>query len=214
MLLDKKLLGLVKIASNDQGRPVLNGILLSASRAIATDSFRLLEIDLHSEPDIDLPDVGMPKIEDVGEKHLLPAVEFGKALSAIPVKPLISVLGYAWTSTGHEGTVKIVSTNLTSITAPDIKEVAGDYPDTHKEFPTSEVKATTILDIKLLSGLLDAISKAGIEKIKIEIRGLSEPVVLLGEIPDGNKRVENPNGTHTFEKIIRKVRGLIMPLRI
>ena len=202
MLLDKKITALCSIASKEEGRPILQSIKLANSKAITTDGFRLLEIELPKWEGYqeELPSTGHdPLVND--EPYLILASELKKALDMIPKKSTLPILGYAWTAkSSMENTVKIVSTDLSTLNAPEIRLVEGSFPETEKVKPTGKSVFEISVNAVLLAELLTAMVKAGAGEnsnnpVKLKFY-LDKPIMLEAATQDK-----------------RKITGLLMPVR-
>lgn len=194
--LDKKVSAVCKIASKDTMRPILNGVLLKEGKAIATDGYRLMQVKLSNGINSDdLPNTGHePYTPDA---VVIPAKELERAVKLAPKKASLPVLTNAWTAKSKEGYIRIVSTNLETTNAPEIKLVEGDFPDVSKVQPKTPVKALVRVNPLLLAELLEAMQQATEggygSYIEVELRTENEPIVL--RTSDGNAE------------------GLLMPIR-
>ncbi|MFA5013985.1 MAG: hypothetical protein WC549_00395 [Actinomycetota bacterium] len=202
MILDKKIMGVCSIASTDETRPILTGVLLKDNKAIATDGYSLIETELPHIDNVEtkLPPTGNQYIN--GETMLISAVQLSKVLTNIPNKPKLPILGYAWTAkSSNEKTVKIVSSDLETTNAPEIMTIEGNYPDYNKVKPVTEVKAKITVNAKYLIKLLQAVIKTDPDQINnivtIEVRSEKEPIV-----------IKNGNGENS------KTYAMQMPCRV
>lgn len=197
MILNKQILGACLVASKDENKPALSSVLIKDNHAIATDGYRLIDIELPKLNPKELPNMGI--YEDMAEA-LLDSQGLKKALTKIPKKTELPILENTWTVKGTmENTVNFVSTDLdtienTTVKTRDVKE----YPHYEKIIPVQgdNLKAKVTVSVELMINQLQAFLKAGADLVTLEIR---EPL--------------NPIGMYAKNSPETKISGLLMPVR-
>lgn len=185
MKIDKRFLGLCEIAGND-ARPILSGIKFEKNRAVATDGFRLMIIQL--EQDIskdDTPIITGQEESDPGE-CVLPAKGVADILKQIRSNKNIEVLNTAWTVPTQDPWVRFVTTNIDTNTYKELKKIEGDYPKYESVLKIEEKHSIAEVEIsaKMLADTLKSMIRAGIgwnDGVQIKIFGANEAVIITGK---------------------------------
>lgn len=153
MIITKQQKEVQQFTSQSGIKPVLTGVLFDGKTAVATDSFRLVEITNDSQ------------------EPTAPMLLSAKTLKAAKVKAQADI--------NREGE-RIVASSDTGdtfiLTEPDNYQ---DFPKYHSIFPTDEPIATISLNGRYLAEVALALSKLGdyAEKITLEIHGPGKPIV-------------------------------------
>lgn len=200
MIINRKLSGVLTIASDDGMRPALNAVLIKDGQAVATDGYMLMIVKLSDRMTPDL----VSSLTKDGYKEVTEALikkgDVKRILSNIPKKAKIDQLLYSWTTAHEEGDIEFTATDLEIINKIIVKSgTIADYPFFEKIIPKSEPTAKITVDADLLMKMLTAFKKTGIKNnhVTIEIIDKLMPFVLRATDLDN-----------------LPVYGLVMPVRV
>ena len=155
MKLTKHQLALHKFASPSMLKPALACVLTDGITAVATDSFRLVEIKTIA-PDADKPS----KAPMMLPASILKQIKMGKNDSTIHLSP-----------------TTIQTTNAT-YNLPKLEDPA-DFPSYQQIFPTDTPLATVMVNAKYLAEICTALSALDpFAKITLEVHGPLKPLVI------------------------------------
>lgn len=183
-LINKKHLAVRKVASNDETRFVLNGVLVEETknngvRTVATNGRALAVIETTGDIEAkDFPVLSeLDSVTGIKEKGIVPNETIDKVRKAIPKKVKLPILSNALMKIGEEK-VTFATTNLENASIIPSRLIQGDYPNWSQVIPKTEPKAVVNVDptllIDLLSVATEAINKG--ESVRIELNGELNPI--------------------------------------
>jgi DNA polymerase III sliding clamp (beta) subunit (PCNA family) len=199
-----------EIASKDEGRPELTGVLFKKNRAVATDGYVLIEVknnENFANPNEypALPNKRSIMTNFSKKGYLLPAKSVKKALSNLneSENDRLEILNNCiFLNTRDENINEIATTDLENTNIVSTKSIDGEYPDTQKVIPqTDKGYSKTILDIRKLKQVIDVISKMDLPDFKT--------IELL--TPEYDK--DKPTIIKTTTTKEQKITGIIMPVK-
>lgn len=190
MIIPKKLLSTLEIASKDLSRPGLGSVRFEDHKAIATDGFKMVIYNLPEQNGLELPEVGRGHFA-ISEPISLNAMELKKCLSLIPYKTSLPVLQNAWTEVGEsKEAIKITSSDLATVNQSELKLQTDNYPDYKKVLPKSKPVGVVAVNGKYLIEVVTALIKARSWNtdniVTIEIRGEREPLLFKAQGDEKN----------------------------
>jgi len=201
MIIDKRLIGLCKVAAKDEMRPMLATVKVTEKKAVATDGYRLMTIET-----IDLPKEEKPTLGDLEHDEpsecILQAQKLEKLLKSIP-KSTMPILEQAYTVKAGEGKSKVAYLDSDmDIVSQEFTRPSGEYPAYEKLLDQTKQytdKRIARVNAKFLIETLQAIIAVGIENesyVDIEIADATRPIELTAKDVYG-----------------KEVYAMIMPLR-
>ena len=188
-------------------RQVLQCVYVTETHSVATDSYRLLEVELPKVEKKELPEA-LQKTENK-IPFLLNAEDCKRACTDLKEsRKLLPVLDNATTRASIEKDQRIASSVVLNIGLENTRRMErpatmGMYPDYAQVFPMGEPSTRFFVSAEYLKSLCDYFSKHGTEAkngdhcMMLEVYDSLHGMVLRGETPEG-----------------QKIRGMIMPLRM
>lgn len=176
-------------ASTNKLRRPIGGLLIKPDRVIATDSYRLIEVQK--------PKAVHPEI-NVDVRGLI------VARKATKKQTTLITLHYA-DENAKEGKATILNEDGTTVTAPTGETLPEKYPTYEAILPTGKPRAFTKLNATYLKEMADFAAKHCGDRIIVEIYDHLSPAVFRMEAD----AYVHPKGQHPD-----KATGLIMPLRM
>lgn len=195
MLYNKHNLAVAKIASKYEHRQEIAGVLFTKDKTVATDSFKLLEVEvdktLRTE---DFPSRNDEKAIAETEDFIIPAKDL-KTIK-LPNNKKLPVINTAAIVAIDENEVQMITTSLEVGEKKYFRRTKGEFPDYKAIIPTTAPVVSFSVNAKYLIEILSVMEKMGNNgEVKIEIHGENKPIMILG----GNEN--------------QKARGLVMPIR-
>lgn len=192
MIYNQHNLNVSKIASKSESQPELSGVFITRNFTVATDRYRLLEVTAPKDQVKDFPQV----LGRTAMHGMKPVIVNAEALRKVkpPVKFRLPILENIAISHRDDQRVDFIKGIGDDAAICSVPVIDGQYPDYQKIFPVGKPQAEVVVNAKLLSELLDIMSKLN-EQIKIKIYGTEKPILIEGETPK------------------QKARGLIMPIK-
>lgn len=190
---DKTALKVANLASKTNYDREIEFVCVTDKKIVATDSFKLIEIDLPENVG-DFPDLNGTVLVEYKEKPvLLNAAQLVKMKLVKKNKRTPYLDNAVLAVRGDKYEVISKNINGTNIVQVDIH--TGQYPDYNAVFPTSEVKASVILDGKGLADMASILSEIShIGRIELRFYGDGKPFEMRATDTD------------------RKGRAIIMPI--
>ena len=146
----------------DDTRPEISGVYFNGDKTVATDSFRLIEVQ--TLPDTlaeDMPD-GMASTP---MDQIIPADAVKKALRNIPKNPTIICLeNVAVSSDNNKNTATLTTSDLETQDQVKSRVIDGTYPDWKRIMPKNKPKQTVTVNAKYLKEMADYFTKHGVNK--------------------------------------------------
>lgn len=189
MLLNKHNLAIATHAMKKDLRPILNSICITPTHTVATDSYRLLEVEL---PGIEK---GSAETQGQEQKSIGLPLEIAKAISsAIPKKPITPEAELV--DIKLDAGVISLSTETTKMHCGNIE---GKFPDYESILTREQPRCSIGINATYLKEMAAFFEKAtdDIARIDIEFYSPLLPLVFRATTPEK-----------------QKIRGLIMPLRV
>ena len=153
-LFNKNNLAVVKIASKSGSRPEISGVYFTKNKTVATDSFRLVEVNVPEDK----------KAEDMQGvmRGVKPFIASGEMIKAIKLDNN-EVVGIKHL---HDNRIEfLVGENIVNV-----KRIDGQFPDYEAIMPHSKPTATIKLNAKYLSEVLDILGKLGGSNNEVELK--------------------------------------------
>ena len=181
----------------DDTRPEISGVYFNGDKTVATDSYRLIEVE--ALPDSlaeDMP-VGMTSTP---MDQIIPADAVKKTLRNVPKKPTIPCLENVTVSSDKkENSATLTTSDLETQDQVKSRVIDGDYPDYQQIMPEVDPKQTITINAQYLKEMADYFNKHAVNKhvdISIKTNGDNNPIVFTGETDDD-----------------QKITGLLMPIQ-
>jgi hypothetical protein len=157
-------LNIAALASSEEIRFTLNGILVAPDRTVVTDGHCLVQVttptnngDVSNFPQVP----GMGEVTDKFKPFIMPRAAALALAKAIPRKSTIPVLCHA--AVAASSTTEIVTmgcTDLEKATVLPIRPCAGNFPDVSRVMPKpDDAIFAIILNLSLLTHVLSVITK-------------------------------------------------------
>ncbi len=195
MRINKKILGLVDIVSKEPYRQALTGIRFENGKAIATDGYKLLILELDKTDINDLPKIGGQEAIEL-DNVTVPSKDIKIIAKSIKKSKNIALLNLAWNVKAEDGKVRFITTDLDTNEIFDSKLIEVDYPKYEKILPTKKPKFKIGVSVEHLEAMATAMRKSGADIITLEFNKPLDPIVLKAKDYDKN------------------IYGLIMPVRL
>lgn len=180
MLLTKRQLKVHHLASTDDTRPVLTQVYAykkdGETVAVATDSYILGEVRESSTPVEDFPTINQDSPNEDLDEVFIPKDVAESAISALPKKKILPILGYALAQKDE-----VITTDLNRTTKFVTKEQEGKFPDYQKLVP-EPAEFQVRLNPDKLRQALEVFKGDSFTDISIEFgKTPLDPVVLRGQ---------------------------------
>lgn len=201
MLLNKHNLAIASHAAQKSVREVLQAIYVTPTHTVATDSYRLLEVELPEQVTNEQLPHSMQSNDAL--PFLMRLDQAKQVEKAIPKKPILPILQNAVTSLKGEIATITTSPDLSSEQTTVCTVINGNYPDYKRIVPEGEPVASIKLNAGYLADMAGYIAKhsmgndAGASQVIIEFHGYNKPIVCRAK---------------TEEQ--QKIMGILMPLRM
>jgi len=206
MLLNRFSLMARLAASRDESRFNINVLRVeSDGRTVATDGHRLYTVTPPPDADdAEYPDVGdVPATLDPLADFSMPRDVAERIAKALPKKPRLAILGSARldvAATNADGKVRVVVTDLDTVTPIEARKVDGDFPDWRQVLPEGDPVASFTVNGRYLADVAKAAADFS------GTRGCAVRVECFGELSPIRFTAENPETGQTFV-------GVVMPMR-
>jgi len=175
----KDLLVAAKFASKNPSRPVLNSVMITEDKFVATDSYKLIEITNDGEPVEEFPMVaGVKTVKKLEDPILIPAKDVLKKLK-LP-KATMPILEHAILTNDTDKTISLTTSDLETASTLQLKKIEGNFPDYESVMPKSEPTVTLKFDAKILKETLEAFITKDHQDIELEVRGDNEALIIKG----------------------------------
>ena len=180
-IINKDLLLAAKFAAQNDLRPVLAGVQVNNDCLVATDSYKLIKIDLKGGEVAEFPtDNKIVKLENVVEPFLLPAAQLLKKLKFAKNKTMPILEGGVLCNDSADK-VSIFTTDIKTSNTLEFRKIKGQFPEWERIIPTSEPVASGYFDADLLIEALQALKcSTGRSGVKIDLFGFMELAVIKG----------------------------------
>lgn len=199
MLYNDLNLSVARFASKNEYKPEVIGVFFTPDKTCATDTFRLLEVSVNKNMKPEefprLPD-GTTAMRGM-KPFIIPADSVKEMVKMKRGKnPSLPILEYIAVSRVDDNQVNFFSTNLEVGDTRMIRRLEGTFPDYEAIMPKGEPKVKIFLNGKMLSELLDTLSKVSKDaKVEMKVYGETQPIYF-----------EASNAE-------QKARGLLMPMK-
>lgn len=201
VLLDRKVAAVLPFASKDQTRPILTCVRVTPDHVEATDSYRLIRVDLDKTAraaDFPRPNDECATAAIGPEGVAIKASAVGRALKNIGRKDSLPILSRVAVKPS-EFRVRLTTTNLERTTVEETDIERGTFPDFDQLIDTgSEPEAVVYLDAGFLRDMAAAVvtftgrsirkGRFASSPVKLELFGPTKPVRFSAEC-DGRKLV-------------------------
>ena len=180
MLYNENNLAVARIASKGNGlKPVLESVMFTKDKTIATDSYRLVEISTPKNAKVS----EFPKVDGVsamqGCSPFLVNAKMLKEKVKIPKKTSLPILGHVAVKHIHDNRIEFYTTDGSNADIQNVARINDTFPDYEKIFPTEKPLAEVEVNGELLAGLLEIMSKLDrAQRVKIKVYGAGKPMVL------------------------------------
>ena len=179
------LLKVAKIASKDTVRPILSGVLITPTHFVATDSYKILQVERTGLDASEFPKYANRDEQKIelreDDEIVLPAADLLKKQkfnrnSTLPILDEAIISEITRDKKEKIETVEITTTDLQVATKNVFRNLANEneFPDYKQIIPTGEPKARIIINPKMLIELLQQFD----ETVEIEIHDGIKPIVL------------------------------------
>ena len=179
MIVNKHNLDITQFCGDDT-RPEISGVYFNGNKTVATDSFRLIEIE--TMPDNLAED--MPSgMTSTSMNHILPADAVKKALRNIPKTQDLPILANVTVaSDDKDNTATLTTTDLETQDQVKARVIEGDYPDYRMIMPKGKPKQTITVNAQYLKEMADYFTKHGVNKrVTIAVNGDKDPIAFTGQ---------------------------------
>jgi len=191
MLINSHNLGIVSHTNKSNMRPVLSGIYFTDKVSVATDGYRLLEVEL---PNIDANEYPAYERKEEFEPCIIPATAIAKVKT--PKNVSLDILKNVHLSSTKERAVLSV-TDLETVDRTESRVIDGNFPAYEKIMPEKDKGISVSLDAKYLKEIADYFAKHEADgAVEIQVTGALDCVGFTGTTDAG-----------------QKIRGVLMPRR-
>lgn len=171
--------------STDETHPDLACVYLDGKRAVATDSYILLQLPQGEHIDADFPVIeGFPPSN--GKPYVIPANTLLTATKAFPKKstiPMLNCVQIGSTPDGDDREIYLATTDTETVNRLKVKD-SFQFPDFQSIIDNAERetvdgnKVVFALRIDTALKLFKALKLAGVSDIQLEVRGSLKPIVI------------------------------------
>jgi DNA polymerase III sliding clamp (beta) subunit (PCNA family) len=170
----------LKIASKNEVKPEIAGVLFTKDATIATDAFRLIKISTPKNGNIEEFPAKIKPLKEF-KPFIIPADSL-KAFKIAKTKNTrtIPLLENAVITEITPTTATLTSTDLDTINKKEFYTVDGEYPDWEQIMPTTEPIASFSINGEYLAELLTILTKLDpqTKEVKVKFYGKDMPIKL------------------------------------
>jgi hypothetical protein len=170
----------LKIASKNNYKPEIAGVIFTKDATIATDAFRLIKISTPKNGNIEEFPANIKPLQEF-KPFIIPADSL-KAFKIAKTKNTrtIPLLENAVITEITPTTATLTSTDLDTINKKEFYTVEGEYPNWEQIMPTTEPIASFSINGDYLAELLTILTKLdpGQKEVKVKFYGKNMPIKL------------------------------------
>ena len=206
MIINDHNIGIAGHASQKGLRPVLNGVLFTPKVCVATDSYRLLEVELPDQEELipELPNTmpaGSSDVSGIVPVSTVQKIKTSKNAN-LPILENISLDLQEEEAEGQGGRAVLITTDLETLDRVEGRLVDGAFPDYEQIIPKSDPVIKVALTAQYLKDMAQYFEKHAIG---------GQVVLSLFKGEDGNPApVLFTNSTEQGQKI----RGVVIPCKM
>ncbi len=178
MLYNKHNFAVAKFTGKSGVRLELKGVFFTSTKTVATDSFKLVEINAPKVNAEDFPVVQGKSIM----RGFKPFIVSAKGLRDIKFPkrpPHLSVLENAGIKHISENTVEFITTDLESSNSVSVRRIQGEFPEYESIIPTGKPVVEVIVNAQYLVDMLQVLGALDNNRlVKIKLYGKEKPLVI------------------------------------
>lgn len=162
------------VASSDDSRPVLTGVLLAQEGTVSADGYRMLVVPYPKGFEHDeFPARDITQWQpNGGPGVIIPAKAMGDAYKGLPKRrTYLPVIQHAHVSVDEGRAIITTTKDLETVTRTVARVVEGTYPDWHHVVPTKAPEHRVSFELRVLRRMLAAIANTGAQYITFSTFG-------------------------------------------
>lgn len=190
-MLNRNNLAIAKAAPKDEGKYVLQGILIEPRQSIVTDGHMMIIVAHTAHSAADFPNLGGGHVsQDEFPAFMIPTKTALEIAKAIPTKTTLPILEHAAVSHFDGDHVSMVATDLETERVFRFKRLVGQFPNWRAVLPhPTEDKPSITFDVDILQDTLNHLKSMGVSAITMRFNDGDSPMRIDGVIKETGQAV-------------------------